>query len=77
MGGEKEKNRKEQESENHSVYILQFPKGTLKSVGCNTQDVIIVTEMKLIKPSIQTGETRVAADGLLPRQDILSIYVPV
>lgn len=59
------------------VYILQFPKGTLKSVGCNTQDVIIVTEMKLIKPSIQTGETRVAADGLLPRQDILSIYVPV
>lgn len=57
--------------------MLQFPKGTLKSVGCNTQDVIIVTEMKLIKPSIQTGETRVTADGLLPRQDILSIYVPV
>lgn len=36
-----------------------------------------MTEMKLIKPSIQTGETQVPTDGILPTQDILSLYVPV
>lgn len=57
--------------------ILQFPKGTLGSLDGNTQDIIIVTEMKLIKPSTQTGETQVPTDGILPTQDILSLYVPV
>lgn len=36
-----------------------------------------MTETRLIKPSIQTGETQVPTGGILPRKDILSIYVPV